>query len=97
MTGGGNNGISAIQIIDAGASTTAVALTGITLAGNTATITFTGPPGVATWQVKASADLQSFPITEPPLSPITEGPAGSYSVDVDITGDPNPYFLRIEN
>lgn len=95
MTGAGNNGLSAIQIIDAGGS--AIVITSFTLVDNTATIGFTGEAGVTTWQVKASTDLLSFPIDETPNSTITEGPAGVYSAVVDVTGAPNPYFLRIEN
>lgn len=97
MTGAGNNGISAIQIVDAGAGGPTIDITGFAVSGNTATITFTGEAGITTWQVKASTDLLSFPIDKTPDSAITENPAGTYSAEVDITGAPATYFLRIEN
>ncbi len=74
-------------------------ITAVSRSGNTLTVDFTGPPNTlpATWQVKGSATLASFPDDKTADSTISETPAGSgsYRALIDVTGEPASYFVRI--
>ena len=74
-------------------------ITAVSRSGNTLTVDFTGPPNTlpATWQVKGSATLASFPDDKTSDSTISETPAGSgtYRALIDVTGEPASYFVRI--
>jgi hypothetical protein len=73
-----------------------IRITDFTADAAIATIVFRGFPGVTGWEVWASTDLIDFDIDETPTTVITEDQPGVYSAVVDISGDPAPYFLRIE-
>lgn len=79
---------------------TDLTVTAVSRSGNVLTVTFTGPPDVApaTWLVKGSATLTTFPDDKTADATITETPAGSgsYQALIDVTGEPASYFLRIE-
>jgi hypothetical protein len=64
--------------------------------GTSFTLDFASDRGLAGWQIKASTNLNSFPINKTPDSVITEGYPGVYHAVVNITGAPNAYFLRVE-
>jgi len=72
----------------------------VSRSGNTLTVDFLGPPNTlpATWQVKGSTTLTSFPFNKTAASTITETPAasGTYRALIDVTGEPARYFVRIE-
>ncbi len=74
-------------------------ITAVSRSGNTLTVDFTGPPNTlpATWQVKGSATLASFPDDKTADSTISETPAGSgsYRALIDVTGEPASYFVRV--
>lgn len=89
------NPVNGVVISSLGSGVPDPLITGVSLAGNILTIDFTGEPGVTDWKVMAGTDLQSFPIDETPGS-IPEGPTGVYQAQVDVTGDPASYFMRIE-
>lgn len=57
---------------------------------------FASDRGLSDWQIKASTNLNGFPINKTPDSVITEGYPGVYHAVVNITGTPNAYFLRVE-
>lgn len=71
-------------------------ITGVSRSGNVFTINFTGVAGITNWRIMASADMVDFPIDETPTATIVENPAGVYRAQVDVTGDPPNYFMRIE-
>jgi len=64
--------------------------------GTNFTLDFASDRGLAGWQIKASTNLNSFPINKTPDSVITEGYPGVYHAVVNIAGAPNAYFLRVE-
>lgn len=70
-------------------------ITGVSRSGDLLTIDFTGEAGVTDWKVMAGIDLLSFPIDETPAS-IPENPTGVYQAQIDVSGDPASYFMRIE-
>lgn len=60
------------------------------------TIRFVSTPGISGWKVKGSVDLLEFNIDETADSTITETAPGEYRADIDVTGAPGKYFLRVE-
>jgi phosphodiesterase/alkaline phosphatase D-like protein len=67
--------------------------------GNTLTVDFTGPPNTppSAWEVAGSATLASFPDNKTADTTFSETPAGSgiYRALIDISGEPQKYFVRI--
>lgn len=60
------------------------------------TIRFVSTAGAAGWRIKGSIDLVTFNIDETPNTAVTETASGEYRAEVDVTGAPDKYFLRIE-
>lgn len=79
---------------------TTLTVTAVSRAGNSITVSFSGQPNIApaTWTVKGSSTLASFPDNKTADAVITETPLGSgnYQAVVDVTGEPATYFIRIE-
>jgi probable HAF family extracellular repeat protein len=73
-----------------------ILITRASRSGNTFTLTFASDPGLTGWLIKASTNMQSFPIDETADSTVTEGFPGVYQAVVDVTGAPSVYFLRVE-
>ncbi len=94
------NGADATFTTTAPPTVTDLPVTAVSRSGNTLTVDFTGPPNTppATWLVKGSATLASFPDDKTADSTITEIPAssGKYRAQIDVTGEPARYFVRIE-
>lgn len=63
------------------------------------TVEFSAAAGIddGTWQVEGSSDLLSFPDDKSADSTITEipGNGGLYQAEIDVTGEPDTYFIRI--
>jgi hypothetical protein len=75
---------------------TEIRVTETTLANGVFTIRFASTAGAAGWKVKGSVDLVAFDIDETANSTVTETAPGEYRVDVDVSGAPDKYFLRVE-
>lgn len=75
---------------------TDIRVTDTSLANGVFTIRFVSNAGTTGWKVKGSVDLASFDIDETANSTITEIAPGEYRVDVDVSGAPDKYFLRVE-
>ena len=79
---------------------TTLTVTAVSRAGNSLSVAFSGQPNLApaTFAVKGSSTLASFPDDKTTDAVITETPLGSgnYQAVVDVTGEPATYFIRIE-
>ncbi|MDQ8189818.1 family 20 glycosylhydrolase [Roseibacillus persicicus] len=71
-------------------------LLSFTLQGTQGTLSFRGSVGVSSWRVMASTDLVAFDIDETSNAVITEDSPGIYTAELDLTGFPDRYFLRVE-
>ncbi|MGK0185752.1 MAG: hypothetical protein ACI9R3_001533 [Verrucomicrobiales bacterium] len=60
------------------------------------TIRFTGPAGEVGWLVKASTDLVAFSLDLTPVSAITETIPGTYEAVIDVSGQGDNLFVRVE-
>ena len=75
---------------------TDIRVTAASLENGIFTIRFVSTAGAAGWKVKGSVDLVTFDIDETANSTITETAPGEYRIDVDVSGKPDKYFLRVE-
>ncbi len=75
---------------------TDIRVTGSSLEDGVFTIHFASAAGAAGWKIMGSADLGTFDIDETANATITETAPGEYRAEVDVTGAPEKYFLRIE-
>jgi len=91
-----DNPFGAVRAVFELIPTTTVAITGVSLTGNIFAINFISDPGIADWRVMASVDLVTFPFDRTAQSTITEPSPGVYRAEVDLTGAPETYFLRVE-
>ncbi len=60
------------------------------------TIHFASAAGASGWRIMGSSDLVSFDIDETANAEVTETAPGEYRVEVDVSGAPGKYFLRVE-
>jgi hypothetical protein len=60
------------------------------------TIQFTGPPAEVDWTVKGSTDLETFDTNLTPFSTITESAPGIYRAVIDVSGQSENLFIRVE-
>ncbi len=72
-------------------------ITGTAKSGASFTIDFTAAAGLTGWQVKGSANLETFPDDLTAVTTFTELTPGNYRAVVDVTNAPAfRYFMRIE-
>ncbi|MGI8967160.1 MAG: hypothetical protein ACR2H1_13885, partial [Limisphaerales bacterium] len=64
--------------------------------GSIVTLEFASDRGLSGWLIKASTNLNTFPIDETANSVITEIVPGVYRAVVNIPDASNAYFLRVE-
>jgi hypothetical protein len=75
---------------------TDIRITETSLENGIFTLRFASTPGTTGWQIKGSEDLVSFTVDETPNATVTETAPGQYQVEVDVSGRPEKYFLRVE-
>ncbi|BCX48675.1 hypothetical protein HAHE_25830 [Haloferula helveola] len=87
--------IGAVQV----AAPVELSVTSVSRVGNSLSVAFSGPPGVAApmWSVEGGATLDAFPDDKTSDSVITETPAssGNYEAMIDVSTEGPVYFVRI--
>ena len=73
-----------------------LAITNVSLSGNSLMILFTGEAGASDWKVKGSRQRHSFLDDKTADSAITETSPGHYTAVVNVASTPSKYFVRIE-
>jgi hypothetical protein len=91
-----SSGAAYVFLLGAPPAVLPILITGCSLDGTDFTIHFTGQAGATDWRVMGSVDLNGFPDDRTAGSSITETSPGIYEVIVDMSDQPERYFLRIE-